>query len=175
MSLESLALRLQRRLEHFLHQAKAKKLKAELHSVGEGFQIGPGFEWLEPRNITIGKNCFINRGSVVNGWGGLTIGDNVVFGPEVVVWTVNHDIHGGSLPFGEERIGKPVVIGDNVWLGLGVTVVPGTVIGEGCVVGAGTVVSGEVPPMQIIAGQKWRAIGQRDAHHYRSILEKSHP
>ena len=52
---------------------------------------------------------------------------------------------------------------------------PGAIIGEGAVVGAGTVVSGEVPPMQIIAGQKWRTIGERDPTHYRSILEKSHP
>ena len=175
MSIESLVLRLHRRLEHFLHQAKVRRLKAGLLSVGEGFQIGPGFEWLGADRITIGKKCFINRGSVVNGRGGLTIGDNVVFGPGVVVWTVNHDIHGGSLPFGEERIAKPVAIGDNVWLGIGVTVVPGAVIGEGAVVGAGTVVSGEVPPLQIIAGQKWRTIGERDAQHYRSILERSHP
>ena len=175
MSLESLAMRLQRRLENYLHQAKVKRLKAELLSVGEGFRIGPGFEWLGLRRITVGNNCFINRGSFVNGVGGLTIGDNVVFGPDVVVWTVNHDIHGDALPFGESRIAKPVLIGSNVWLGIGVTVVPGAVIGEGAVVGAGTVVSGEVPPMQIIAGQKWRPIGERDPSHYRRILEKPHP
>jgi maltose O-acetyltransferase len=175
MSLETLALRFQRRLEHFLHEAKVRRLKAGLLSVGEGFQIGPGFEWLGASHIAIGQNCFINRGSFVNGFGGLTIGDNVVFGPGVVVWTVNHDIHGGALPFGEERLARPVVIGSNVWLGIGVTVVPGATIGEGAVVGAGTVVSGEVPPMQIVAGQKWRTIGERDAKHYRSNLEKPNP
>jgi maltose O-acetyltransferase len=170
--MEGLALRIQRRLIVFLHNSKVRRLKSKLLSVGEGFQIGPDFHWIGIEKISIGKNCFINRGSSVNGAGGLTIGDNVVFGPLATVWTVNHDIYGERLPFGEGRILKPVTIGDNVWLGIGVTVVPGAVIGEGAVVAAGTVVSGEVPPMQIIAGQKWRVIGERDGIHYRKIFEQ---
>ena len=170
--LEALTLRILRQLTAFIHNARVMRLKSGLLSVGEGFQIGPDFHWIGIEKISIGKNCFINRGSSVNGAGGLKIGDNVVFGPQATVWTVNHDIHGERLPFGDGRILKPVTIGDNVWLGIGVTVVPGAVIGDGAVVAAGTVVSGEVPPMQIVAGQKWRAIGERDSNHYRKIFEQ---
>ena len=97
----------------------------------------------------------INAGCQFQDQGGITIGDDVLVGPQTIIATLNHD------PDPEKRGGmfaKPVVIGDKVWLGARVTICPGVTIGEGAIVGAGAVVTKDVPPRTVVAGVPARII-----------------
>jgi acetyltransferase-like isoleucine patch superfamily enzyme len=164
------AYRLLTRAEKRLHSEFAKiriaELKSSLGTCGKGVTINPKWDWLGHSNIHLGNNVYINNGSSIQGEGGLFIGDNTIIGPNVTIWTVNHEIHDEVLPYGSVRRFRPVRIERNVWIGINVTIVPGAHIGEGVVIGAGTVVAGVVPKLAIVAGAKWRLIGERDRRHY---------
>lgn len=91
-----------------------------------------------PRNVTIGQDVFINAGSVFEGKGLISIGDNCQIGPYVVFSTTNH-------LFGkwDDQI-KNVKISDNVWIGAHVTIVPGVAVGPDTIIGAGSVVTRDI-------------------------------
>lgn len=97
-------------------------------------------------NSGLGVNCQI-QGTVI-------IGNDVMMGPEVFIYTTNHSFEKTDIPmrlqgYQEE---KPVYIGDDVWIGSRVTILPGVMIGSGSIIGAGSVVTKDVPPYAIIAG-----------------------
>ena len=100
-------------------------------------------------NINMGKNVFINSGCRFQDQGGITIGDGVLIGHNVVLATLNHDIdpkkRGTMHP-------APISIGNDVWIGANVTVVPGVTIGDGAIIAAGAVVTRDVPPNVIVGG-----------------------
>lgn len=148
---------------------KARTVRASLGFCGSGVTINPECKWLGCENIYLAANVFINHGSIIQGEGGLHIGENTIIGPNVTIWTVNHDIRGEKLPFGKQRVFKPVKIGRDVWIGINVTIVPGVEIGDGAVIGAGAVIAGVVPPLAIVAPEKWRVVGSRDEEHYRRL------
>lgn len=101
------------------------------------------------RNLHIGKNVFINSGSMFTDMGGIYLGDNVLIGPNVTIASVNHRID----PEQRRHLDlKSVYIHDNVWIGSNVTVTPGVVIGENSIVGAGAVVTKNVPANTIVGG-----------------------
>jgi carbonic anhydrase/acetyltransferase-like protein (isoleucine patch superfamily) len=104
-----------------------------------------------PRFLTIGADCFINVGCLVDITAPVTIGDNVSFGHEVVVLTTSHD---QSLP--TRRAGAlqsaPVTIGDGAWVAARAVLLPGVVVGEGAIVCAGAVVTQSVDPHTMVGG-----------------------
>ena len=123
--------------------------------IDESFAMFPPFHTDCGKNTKIGKRVFINAGCQFQDQGGITIGDDVLVGPQTIIATLNHD------PDPEKRGGmfaKPVVIGDKVWLGARVTICPGVTIGEGAIVGAGAVVTKDVPPRTVVAGVPARII-----------------
>lgn len=123
--------------------------------VPQGFRLFPPFYANFGKNITLGEGVFINTGCHFLDQGGLTIGDNVLFGSNVVITTVNHDFD----PAKRRTVYPlPVVIGNNVWIGASVTVVPGVTIGDGAIVGAGSVVTKDVPPNTVVAGVPARVL-----------------
>lgn len=96
-------------------------------------------------NSGIGVNCRIQ--------GSVTIGRNVMMGPDVVILSQNHLHHVGTVPFAEQGyMTAQVTIGDNVWIGARSIILPGVTIGSDCVVGAGTVVSKSIPPGTRVVG-----------------------
>ena len=101
------------------------------------------------RNLHIGKNVFINSGSMFTDMGGIYLGDNVLIGPNVTIASVNHRIDPGQRRHLDL---KSVYIHDNAWIGSNVTVTPGVVIGENSIVGAGAVVTKNVPANTIVGG-----------------------
>ena len=96
-------------------------------------------------------------------YGTCTIGSHVMMGQDCTVITRNHRHDRTDIPmmeqgFEEER---PVIIGNDVWIGDRVTILPGVQIGDGCIIGAGAVVTGSIAPYSIAAGVPARVIGQR--------------
>lgn len=117
--------------------------------------VDPSFELLPPfytdfgRNITVGKNVFINQNCTFMDRGGITIDDNVLIAPRVNLITINHCI---DPKHRRDVYSKPIHICENVWIGANVTVTQGVTIGENSIVAAGSVVTKDVPSNVIIAG-----------------------
>ena len=117
--------------------------------VAESVVIFPPFYSEFGKNLTLGKNIFINSGCRFQDTGGITIGDGTLIGHSSTLTTLDHAIDPDRRA---DMVPAPVVIGRKVWLGAGVTVVPGVAIGDGAIVGAGAVVTKDVPANAIVAG-----------------------
>lgn len=117
--------------------------------VDESFAMFPPFYTDCGKNITVGKNVFINSGCSFQDQGGITIMDGALIGHNAVLATLNHE-------FAPEKrasmIPKPIVIGRNVWIGANVTVVGGVTIGDNAVVAAGSVVTKNVEANTVVGG-----------------------
>lgn len=125
-----------------------------LRQRGLSVKIAPTAFFKHPENISIGDNTFINHHCCI--WaapdGAISIGNDVLFGPNVCVTASNHGIALG-IPIRMQRgVDAPIVIGNDVWLGANVVVTAGVEIGDGCVVGAGAVVTRSLPPNSICGG-----------------------
>ncbi len=126
-------------------------LRRLLAEVGDGAHLEPTFRCEFGFNIRVGARFYANFDCVMLDGGGITIGDHVLFGPRVAVYTTNHAVDPA-----ERRAGacyaRPVVIGDDCWIGGGVTINPGVTIGEGSIIGSGSVVTKDVPANSIAVG-----------------------
>jgi len=93
----------------------------------------------------------------------VSIGDDVVMAPDVVIMTGSHAFEDPSVPINSQGATsrRPVQIGRDVWIGTRVIIMPGVVIGEGSVIGAGSVVTKSIPPWSVAAGNPARVIRRR--------------
>ncbi|ANU38824.1 sugar O-acetyltransferase [Vibrio scophthalmi] len=124
----------------------------------QGAYIEPPFRCDYGTNIEIGKNFFANFNCVVLDVAKVTIGDNVLFGPNIQLYAAGHPLDvQGRVEQGIE-FGLPITIGDNVWLGGSVVVCPGITIGDNSVIGAGSVVTKDIPANVVAAGNPCRVI-----------------
>lgn len=124
--------------------------------------IFPGAHLQHCYGIEAGKNLNINRGVHIYGRGGVKFGDYVLIGPNVVIASSQHryDIEGVPILFqGHEK--KPVVIGNDVWIGANAVILPGVTIGDGTIIGAGAVVTNDTDPYSIVGGVPARKMGER--------------
>lgn len=117
--------------------------------VDNTFSLFPPFYSDCGKNISVGKNVFLNSGCRFQDQGGITIGDGVLIGHNVVLATLNHDVDPRNR---STMYPAPIVIGKNVWIGANATVVPGVTIGDGAIVAAGAVVTKDVPANVIVGG-----------------------
>jgi len=107
-------------------------------------------------DVCIGHDCFLEGGGEIN------IGDDVLLGPGVKIWSVNHKFERDSLIRLQPPDYKKVIIEDDVWIGSNAFIMPGAIIGKGTVVSAGSVVGAKyVEPYSILAGNPARKIGTR--------------
>ncbi|CDC59392.1 putative uncharacterized protein [Phocaeicola coprophilus CAG:333] len=123
--------------------------------VDPSFRVFPPFYTDFGKNITVGKNVFINACCHFQDQGGITLGDNCLVGHNVVFATLNH----GFAP--EERqsmLPAPIVVGRNVWIGSNSTILQGVTIGDNSIIAAGSVVTKDVPANTIVAGVPARFI-----------------
>lgn len=121
--------------------------------------------------LVIGNHTRINRGCCLDGRGRLTIGDNVSISPEVAIITTQHSWRRA----GFELESRDVRIDDHAWIGMRATILPGSTIGRGAVVAAGAVVSGEVPPMTVVAGVPARPVAERPCEGVDYVLDHPFP
>ena len=138
-------------------ELRRQLLQEMLGSVGEGTEIRPPFHVDYGTHITIGARCFANFGLMALDVASITIGDDVQIGPNVQLLTPTHPIEPEPRRDKWESA-EPITIGDNVWLGGGVIVLPGVTIGENTVVGAGSVVSRDLPAGVVAVGNPARVI-----------------
>jgi maltose O-acetyltransferase len=150
-------------------QRELQSVLAKIGSCGPGLSVRPPIRLSGAAQLAIGSNVHIGENAFIRADAGLTIGDNTRISRNVVLYTVSHQYGGVRLPYDEDWIRKPVTIGKNVWIGMNVCIAPGTTIGDGAIVAMGTTVSGDVPALTIVGGQKWRTIGHRDPRHYESL------
>ena len=121
-------------------------------SCGENLRINRNIEFLNASSISIGKNVYIAVGCVFLAIDDIDIGDEVMFGPYVVVTSGKHTKAHGSYRFGPEEK-EPVKIGSGTWIGANTTVAAGATIGIGCVIGCNAAVTrGTIPDNAFAAG-----------------------
>ncbi|MDD7185304.1 MAG: acyltransferase [Ruminococcus sp.] len=102
--------------------------------------------------LKIGKNVFFNNNCVLTCRESITIGNNVIFGPNVLIFDNDHDYKDND--FMHKFVTKPIIIEDNVWIGGNVTILKGTHICKGAVIGAGCVVRGRIEPDTVMYTSK---------------------
>ena len=117
--------------------------------VDESFNMFPPFYTDCGKNIVFGKRVFVNSGCSFQDQGGIVIGDDALIGHNCVIATLNHNEDPGQRG---NIIPKPVKIGDKVWIGANVTILPGINIGDGAIIAAGAVVTKDVPPRAVVGG-----------------------
>jgi acetyltransferase-like isoleucine patch superfamily enzyme len=118
--------------------------------VPETVTIYPPFYSDHGLAIELGDRVFVNQGCYFLDFGGISIGDRTMIGPQVTLSTAGHPVELSERY--DFLTHAPIVIGPDVWIGAGATVAPGVTIGRGSVVGAGTVVAHDVPPMSVVTG-----------------------
>jgi maltose O-acetyltransferase len=139
-------------------EAKRQQLLVTLFArLGEGTVIEPPLRCDYGFNVAIGARSFINFDCVLLDCNRISIGEEVLFGPGVHVYTATHPLEASLRRSGAE-LALPVTIGDGVWLGGGVIVCPGVRIGENTVVGAGSVVTRDLPDRVLAAGNPCRVL-----------------
>lgn len=117
--------------------------------VDETFGLFPPFYTDCGKNITVGRNVFINMGCKFQDQGGITIGDGTLIGHNVVLATLNHTLNPTKR---NDMMPRPIHIGQQVWIGANATVLPGVTIGDGAVIAAGAVVCRDVPQNTVVGG-----------------------
>ena len=124
-------------------------------NIDKTFRMFPPFYTDCGKNITVGKNVFINCCCKFQDQGGITIGNGVFIGHNVVIATLNHDINPNNRP---AMTPKKVQIEDNVWIGSNVTILPGVTIHAGSIIGAGCVVTKDIPANHIAVGNPCKVL-----------------
>lgn len=125
--------------------------------IGPGTVIYHGCEVRAPRAVRIGAHTSIGDHAILDGRGGLTIGDSVNFSTGVWVWTAEHDVNAVDFAY----TSAPVVIEDYAWVSCRAVILPGVTVGKGAVVAAGAVVTKSVAPYDIVGGVPAKKIGER--------------
>jgi maltose O-acetyltransferase len=139
-------------------EAAALPLLRELiGDLGEGAFVKPPLFVDYGENITIGPRTFANYNLTALDVAQITIGADCQIGPNVQLLTPTHPVEAQARRDKLEG-GEPITIGDNVWLGGGVIVLPGVSIGDNTVVGAGTVVTKDLPADVVAVGNPARVI-----------------
>lgn len=148
----------------------------------------PGFAWTKPlrrsvvaRFMKVASDSNIERRAYIGGGKGVSlgsgsgigvlaqlhgaveIGENVLMGPEVMIFARNHRFSDVGAPIKEQGYSeeRPVKVGDDVWIGARAIILPGVHIGAGSIIGAGAVVSRSVEPYSVVVGNPARVVKQR--------------
>lgn len=125
----------------------------------QNFYIEPLIQFDYGYNIEIGENFYSNHNLVILDCEKVSFGDNVFIGPNCGFYTAIHPILATERNTGIESA-LPIIVGNNVWIGGSVTVLPGVTIGDNTVIGAGSVVTKNIPPNVVAAGNPCRVIRQ---------------
>ncbi len=159
------------RLQEKMSHLSSVGLDAQLRNVfymrtlrmcGPGLFVHPNVSFYYPSNINIGSNVFINRGVFVMAPVPVSLGNNTLIGPYVVLNSGSHLYASRSTPITDQdhKYG-PILVEDDVWIGAHVCVLPGVTLATGAVVAAGAVVTKSVDPYTVVGGIPAKPIATR--------------
>lgn len=136
---------------------KAAIIQKLFRKTGKRFLIQVPFWCDYGENIEIGEDFYANHNCVILDCARVTFGKHVFVGPDCGFYTAAHPMDPKRRNQGLEYA-RPITVGDNVWFGGGVRVLPGVTIGEGSVIAAGSVVTKDVPPYVVAGGNPCRVL-----------------
>lgn len=125
--------------------------------IGKRTIIDMNCYFMSPEKFVIGAHSHINRGCMIDARGKISIGNNVSISHCVKLCSAGHNIYSPEFNY----VSAPIVIGDNVWIGLNAIVLKGCTIGEGAIIAAGAIVTHDVEPYSIVAGVPAKKVGER--------------
>jgi acetyltransferase-like isoleucine patch superfamily enzyme len=124
--------------------------------------IYPGARVSHAYGVRAGRGLAVNSGAFLDGRGGLTLGANVLVGPNAVILSTRHRFDDPGLPIVAQGVElAPTAIGDDVWIGANAVILAGVRVASGTVVAAGAVVTSDTEPWSIVGGVPARTIGAR--------------
>ena len=144
-------LKLLKKLNNSSHVDEVRKHLSEIigKPVDETTTVFPPFYTNIGRNISLGKNVFINHACSFLDLGGINIEDDVMIGPRVNISSENHPVEVSTR---KTMVPASVTVQRNAWIGAGATLLPGVTIGRNSVVAAGALVNKSVPPNVVVGG-----------------------
>ncbi len=150
------------RMLNYYNQSHVRPLR--LVTKGRNLAISPDATFADPVRITLGDRVRI--GSRCHIWAGpstgrIIIGDDVLFGPDVMVTAATYRYNDGSPVTRQLMDEADIIIGRDVWIGVGAIILAGARIGDGAVIGAGSVVKGHIPPFALAVGSPAKVVGSR--------------
>lgn len=148
-------------------EEKGRILKELLGGQGKNLWITAPFYADYGNNIYFGNNCEVNMNCTFLDDNKIVVGDNALIAPNVQIYTAFHPTNAadrfgepkedGSFEFCKTRT-APVIIGNNVWIGGGVIIMPGVTVGDNVVIGAGSIVTGDIPGNVVAFGSPCRVV-----------------
>ena len=138
-------------------QARTELLHRLLGEVKGNLLIEQPFVCDYGYNISVGKNFYSNHNLVILDCAKVSFGDNVFIAPNCGFYTAGHPLEASERNKGLEYA-RPITVGDNVWFGANVSVLPGVTIGDNCVIGAGSVVNKDIPANSLAVGNPCKVI-----------------
>lgn len=138
---------------------RGKLQLGEMNTIYPGATIRIDQGWIETgREVSFGSGCHIYEPRA-----GLTIGDHCMIGGGVLICGVNHGYAVRGIPMRQQPVETaPIVIGQDVWIGMGAIILPGVTLGDGSIVGAGAVVTSDVPSGAVVYGIPARLAKHRE-------------
>lgn len=156
----------------YFERKRLNKLFATFKSKGRNVHFCKDSFVTSPSKLEVGDNVWVGEHFLAHAEGGISIGSGTIISSNVEIWTQNHNYDGDDLtmiPYDKNMVKKPVSIGENVWIGTRVIIVPGAQIGEGAVVGAGSVVTGSIPAFAVCGGNPAKVIKYRNVEKYKEL------
>jgi acetyltransferase-like isoleucine patch superfamily enzyme len=150
---------------------EARRIELERRTCGELVFIDQGQGDIkiigDLSQFSIGKGSHLKSNSFIECTGGVSIGDYFHPARSLTIFSTRHIWEGAdTLPYSKEFAIAPVIIGNCVWVGANVTILPGTIIEDGAIIGAGSVVFGRVPKCAVVSGNPAKVVKYRDLDHY---------
>lgn len=148
------------RFGYWWRQRLAKRI---FKRCGDNVLIKHGAYFGSGKDIELGHRSQIGHNAMIDH--DVKIGDDVLMGPDVVMMSISHEFDDPNLPINLQGATRrqPVVIGNDVWIGTRVIILPGVHIGDGAIIGAGSVVTSHIPPNAVAVGVPARVIRFRGA------------
>jgi acetyltransferase-like isoleucine patch superfamily enzyme len=124
------------------------------------------------KNLKIGSNSRIGDNYFFHSLGGITIGNNTILSRNVTIYSANHNYLSTELiPYDDTYIEKKVTIGNSVWIGMNVCILPGVTIEDGAIIGMGTIVTKNIKKGEIVVGMGQRVATNRDLEIFEALTK----
>lgn len=153
------------KLERLIDNERVRMLKKRMKYCGTGVYIHPSCHILGLDAMEIGNNCSIASFTTIYAKFGLKIGDNCLISSNCGISSYNHIQASYQRPLDTAQDGQysqPVLIGNNVWIGMNACVLPGVSIGDNSIIGSGSVVTKSIPANEIWVGNPARFVRKID-------------